>query len=55
LLSIFWLHDWLLSIIAFALTIFVFYRHRENIVRIKNGTESMVHWGLGYWRSQSKN
>ena len=55
LLSIFWLHDWLLSIIAFALTIFVFYRHRENIARIKNGTESMVHWGLGYWRSQSKN
>ena len=50
LLSIFWLHDWLLSIIAFALTIFVFYRHRENIVRIKNGTESMV-LGIKHWRN----
>lgn len=53
LISIFWLHDWLLSVIAVALTIFVFYRHRENIVRIKNGTESLVHFGFGYWRQQN--
>jgi len=55
LLSIFWLHDWLLSTIAVALTIFVFYRHRTNIARIKNGTESLVHFGFGYWHQEKKN
>lgn len=55
LLSIFWLHDWLLSTIAVALTIFVFYRHRANIARIKSGTESLVHFGFGYWRQEKKN
>lgn len=41
--------DWLLTIIAVALTIFVFYRHRENITRIKAGNESLVPFGLYYW------
>lgn len=39
--------DWLLTIIAVAVTVFIFYRHRENIQRIKNGTESRVPFGLG--------
>ena len=38
--------DWLLTSIAIALTIFIFMRHRENIKRIKNGTESRVSFGL---------
>lgn len=52
LLSAFWLHDWLLTIIAFVLTIFVFYRHRGNISRILKGTESKVPFGFGYWLSK---
>ncbi|WEG74180.1 glycerol-3-phosphate 1-O-acyltransferase PlsY [Vagococcus intermedius] len=39
--------DWLLIIIACGLTIFIFIRHRENIKRILNGTESRVPFGLG--------
>lgn len=38
--------DWLLSLIAVALTTFIFVRHRENIGRIKNGTENRVPFGL---------
>ncbi|MBP2100328.1 glycerol-3-phosphate 1-O-acyltransferase PlsY [Enterococcus rivorum] len=38
--------DWLLTSIAIALTIFIFMRHRENIKRIKNGTENRVSFGL---------
>ncbi|SCB71949.1 glycerol-3-phosphate 1-O-acyltransferase PlsY [Weissella bombi] len=52
LLSAFWLHDWLLAIIALVLTIFVFYRHRGNISRILKGTESKVPFGFGYWLSK---
>ncbi|HIW72581.1 MAG TPA: glycerol-3-phosphate 1-O-acyltransferase PlsY [Candidatus Levilactobacillus faecigallinarum] len=40
--------------IALVLTIFVFYRHRTNIVRIRQGTESMVPFGRGYHRKQAK-
>lgn len=40
--------------IAVALTIFVFYRHRSNIQRIRQGTESMVPFGRGYHRQQTK-
>lgn len=40
--------DLLLSGVAIALTIFVFIRHYGNIERIKNGTENMVPFGLGY-------
>lgn len=38
--------DPLLTIIAIAVTVFIFYRHRENIQRIKDGTESRVPFGL---------
>lgn len=38
--------DPLLSLIAIGLTIFIFLRHKENIKRIKNGTESRVPFGL---------
>jgi glycerol-3-phosphate acyltransferase PlsY len=34
--------DLLLIAIVLALTIFVFYRHRENIKRIRNGTEPKI-------------
>lgn len=44
---IFFTHDVFLSILAAILTVFIFYRHRSNISRIKNGTESMVPFGLG--------
>ncbi|MFV0557207.1 MAG: glycerol-3-phosphate 1-O-acyltransferase PlsY [Enterococcus sp.] len=36
----------LLTLIALGVTIFIFFRHRENISRIKNGTESRVPFGL---------
>lgn len=39
-------HNWLLSAIATGLTIFIFYRHKANIQRIKEGTESRVPFGL---------
>ena len=38
--------DPLLSIIAILLTIFIIYRHKENIKRILNGTENHVSFGL---------
>lgn len=38
--------DPLLSVIAILLTIFIIYRHRENIRRIFNGTENRVSFGL---------
>nr|WP_286136315.1 glycerol-3-phosphate 1-O-acyltransferase PlsY [Philodulcilactobacillus myokoensis] len=41
--------DRVLTPLALLLTIFVFYRHRQNIVRIKNGTEGLVPFGLNYW------
>lgn len=50
LLSIvsFFFQDRLLTTVALVLTIFVFIRHWSNIERIKNGTENMVPFGLGY-------
>lgn len=50
LLSIvsFFFQDGLLTTVAVVLTIFVFIRHWSNIERIKNGTENMVPFGLGY-------
>lgn len=38
--------DWLLTAIAFAVSVFIIFRHRENIQRIKKGTESRVSFGL---------
>ncbi|MCM0595564.1 glycerol-3-phosphate 1-O-acyltransferase PlsY [Weissella uvarum] len=46
--------DWPLFFVAFALTIFVIYRHRTNIQRIKNGTENTVHFGFPYWFGKKK-
>ena len=50
----FFFKDALLSVVAITLTIFVFVRHYGNIERIKNGTENMVPFGLGYKRRQQK-
>lgn len=38
-------HDWLLTLIALGLTIFICLRHRENVGRIKSGTESTIGFG----------
>ncbi|CAK1231721.1 glycerol-3-phosphate 1-O-acyltransferase PlsY [Fructobacillus fructosus] len=48
-MSVFYYHDLVLSIIAIVLTIFVFYRHRQNIGRILSGKESTIPFGLVYW------
>lgn len=47
------IQDWFLTLIAFSLTLFVFYRHRENIHRLKTGHERLIPFGLNYWRHQS--
>ena len=46
--STLFIHDWVLTIIAGILTVFITYRHRENIARIKKGTESKVPFGFRY-------
>ena len=51
LLPIFWPqvlpeHDWLLTGLATAITLFIIIRHRDNIKRIMAGTESRVPIGL---------
>lgn len=38
------LDDWLLFVLVLLLTIFVFYRHKDNIKRIKNKTEPKITW-----------
>lgn len=38
--------DWLLTVIACFISVLIIWRHRENIKRIKNGTESRVSFGL---------
>ncbi|MCY9806871.1 glycerol-3-phosphate 1-O-acyltransferase PlsY [Lentilactobacillus senioris] len=49
------LQEQLLAILALALTVFIFYRHRTNIKRILAGTENLVPFGLYYWwRNRSK-
>ncbi|GCF92824.1 glycerol-3-phosphate acyltransferase [Enterococcus florum] len=39
-------HDWLLTTICFLLSCYIIYRHKENIQRIKKGTENRVSFGL---------
>lgn len=39
-------HNWLLTLICFILTCYIIYRHKENIQRIKAGTENRVSFGL---------
>lgn len=48
------LKDWILIVMTGFMLIFIFYRHKDNIKRIKNGTESMIPWGLGYQRRKNK-
>lgn len=38
------LNDWLLFVLVLLLTVFVFYRHKDNIKRIKNKTEPKITW-----------
>lgn len=49
----FYTHDWLLGSIATLVLLFLVYRHRENLQRIKNGTENLVPFGL-YYRYKKK-
>ncbi|MHA8138642.1 glycerol-3-phosphate 1-O-acyltransferase PlsY [Lactobacillaceae bacterium Scapto_B20] len=42
------IHDYLLATIAIILTIFVAYRHRQNIARMMDGNENLVHFGVKY-------
>ena len=49
------IHDWILAAIAGFLTVVIIWLHRANIKRIFNGTESLVHFGLGYRRQQKHN
>ncbi|MGO3521568.1 MAG: glycerol-3-phosphate 1-O-acyltransferase PlsY [Leuconostoc mesenteroides] len=46
-------HDWILTIVATILTIFVFYRHRTNVSRIRDGTESTIPFGWYYNHKKS--
>lgn len=39
-------HSWLLTVIAIAVSAFIFYRHKDNIQRILSGTENKVPFGL---------
>ncbi|MGX7125532.1 glycerol-3-phosphate 1-O-acyltransferase PlsY [Enterococcus viikkiensis] len=39
-------HNWLLTLVCFLLTCYIIYRHKENIQRIKAGTENRVSFGL---------
>ncbi|CAK8054054.1 glycerol-3-phosphate 1-O-acyltransferase PlsY [Eupransor demetentiae] len=54
IMSIFYYHDIILSIVAIVLTVFVFYRHRNNIGRILHGDESTIPFGLVYWSRKNK-
>jgi len=47
-LSSLFIGDWILTLIASILALFILYRHRDNIKRIRNGTENKVPFGLGY-------
>jgi len=47
--------DPLLEVITVIVLLFFFYRHRENIQRIRKGTENLVPFGLYYWfKNKSK-
>ncbi|KRN29464.1 hypothetical protein IV38_GL000348 [Lactobacillus selangorensis] len=47
-------HDWLLTATALLITVVIFYRHKDNFKRIKDGTENMVPFGLGYYLRKKK-
>ncbi|QIK50769.1 glycerol-3-phosphate 1-O-acyltransferase PlsY [Jeotgalibaca porci] len=46
--------DFWLTIVTIALTTYIIIRHRENIGRIRAGTESMVPFGLRYKRKNKE-
>lgn len=48
-------HDWVLTVVALVLTIFVYVRHWSNLGRIARGEENMVPFGFGYRRRQKNN
>lgn len=39
-------HNWLLTLICLGLTTYIIVRHKDNLQRIKNGTENRVSFGL---------
>jgi len=45
--------NWLLTIIAFLVSSFIFYRHKYNIKRIRNHTESRIPFGLNSSKKKS--
>ncbi|MDR0846291.1 MAG: glycerol-3-phosphate 1-O-acyltransferase PlsY [Lactobacillales bacterium] len=45
--------DPVLTVITLALSVFIIVRHKENIARLRAGTENIVPFGLNYW-SQPK-
>ncbi|KRN30105.1 glycerol-3-phosphate 1-O-acyltransferase PlsY [Liquorilactobacillus mali] len=53
ILSLFF-HDPILTVIALILTVFVFYRHKGNLSRIKNGNENLVPFGLVYRKKNKR-
>ncbi|WP_413627326.1 glycerol-3-phosphate 1-O-acyltransferase PlsY [Fructilactobacillus vespulae] len=49
LLSSYFFHDIALMVLAFCLTCFTIYRHRNNIKKIIQRKENIVDFGLYYW------
>ncbi|HBL1433057.1 TPA: glycerol-3-phosphate 1-O-acyltransferase PlsY [Enterococcus faecium] len=45
--------NWLLTIIAFLVSSFIFYRHKDNIKRIRNHTESRIPFDLNSSKKKS--
>lgn len=45
--------NWLLTIIAFLVSSFIFYRHKDNIKRIRYHTESRIPFGLNSSKKKS--
>ncbi|EMW5590740.1 glycerol-3-phosphate 1-O-acyltransferase PlsY [Enterococcus faecium] len=45
--------NWLLTIIAFLVSSFIFYRHKDNIKRIRNHTENRIPFGLNSSKKKS--
>lgn len=45
-------NDWILTTIAGILAVFIIYRHKENIKRIRLGKESKVPFGYGYKKTK---
>lgn len=54
LLSFFVFKDNILTVIAFILTLFIFYRHKGNLKRIREGHENIVPFGLYYQHLQKQ-